>query len=257
MSSYQINANIELLNFLSQSDDNKYSKMEALVDLLNKATKSSQLSDTSQIALQSALPVCITDLAKEWNWHRGTVRNFLLGLSKFGVITLDTSGKTFRIIVHFRESEDMSEQCRLTNENLQLAEWICGFIDLQEELFDSMNFINETEQIFTIAPTNDKGNALGIGQRLHLLISHILLHRTQIFPYDRETISALQELFVRHCAHDLGVLLQLLTSAGIGVITGQPINVSVMHLAEPEKASVCLEKVMGYYGKYIAPQALA
>jgi hypothetical protein len=257
MSSYQINATIELLKFLSQSDDNKYSKMEALVDLLNKATHNLQLSETSKITLQAVLPVCITDLAKEWNWHRGTVRNFLLGLSKFGVITLDTSGKTFRIIVHFRESEDMSEQCQLANENLKLAQWICGFIDLQEELFDSMNFINETEQFFTIAPTNNNGNALGIGQRLHLLIGHILLHRTNIFPYDEKIISALQELFVQHCGHDLGVLLQLLTSAGIALITGQPINVSVTHLAEPEKASVCLEKVMRYYGKCVAPQALA
>ena len=76
-----------LLEFLKPKAEERYSKLEAYCDLLSKASSGAYQSPGTDGALQ-LLPgqfvATISELARQWQWQRATVRQFISGLTKLG-----------------------------------------------------------------------------------------------------------------------------------------------------------------------------
>ena len=69
-----------LLEFLKPKAEERYSKLEAYCDLLSKASSGAYQSPGTDGALQ-LLPgqfvATISELARQWQWQRATVRQFI------------------------------------------------------------------------------------------------------------------------------------------------------------------------------------
>ena len=59
------------------------------------------------------------------------------------------------------------------------------------------------------------------GERLHKLIAHTILQRTNIIPTDERVNEALERLFLDECGKDLASFLQRLTLAGLRLIEAE------------------------------------
>ena len=75
---YRIIADKELLEFLRSDEEERFSKMDALCDLLDKASGESRDSLTyfgTNVTLRKGQFVTtVSKLARQWKWHRATTR---------------------------------------------------------------------------------------------------------------------------------------------------------------------------------------
>ncbi len=87
-----------LLEFLKPKAEERYSKLEAYCDLLSKASSGAYQSPGTDGALQ-LLPgqfvATISELARQWQWQRATVRQFISGLTKLGQLSVEPYSKSF------------------------------------------------------------------------------------------------------------------------------------------------------------------
>ncbi|MFW5537735.1 MAG: hypothetical protein ACOCO8_08820, partial [Segatella copri] len=85
-----------LLEFLKPKAEERYSKLEAYCDLLSKASSGAYQSPGTDGALQ-LLPgqfvATISELARQWQWQRATVRQFISGLTKLGQLSVEPYSK--------------------------------------------------------------------------------------------------------------------------------------------------------------------
>ena len=87
-----------LLEFLKPKAEERYSKLEAYCDLLSKASSGAYQSPGTDGALQ-LLPgqfvATISELARQWQWQRATVRQFISRLIKLGQLSVEPYSKSF------------------------------------------------------------------------------------------------------------------------------------------------------------------
>lgn len=94
---YRIIADKELLEFLRSDEEERFSKMDALCDLLDKASGESRDSltyfGTTVTLRKGQFVTTVSNLARQWKWHRATTRSFLDALENFGMARIDAHKK--------------------------------------------------------------------------------------------------------------------------------------------------------------------
>ena len=256
--SYQIELPRELLGYISSKEEQKYSKMEALIDLLDKTvSESRQAIDCNGVLipfLRSQTAATVSGLAKEWNWHRGTVKNYLLTLEKFGIAKVDFHSKFFIITMNYtKQGEESGRIHILSDEEQRLNRWICGYIGIEELMETSVQFITDTEVLYT---RNAADEGTTTGKRLHKLLGHIILQKSELFPFEPDVVAAMECLFNKYCSQDLAQFLQLLTVSGVRLLSKKrddnPIPLLSGISSEDRKQ---LEIVTKYYGSFLKPKS--
>ena len=95
-----------MLEFLKPKAEERYSKLEAYCDLLSKASSGAYQSPGTDGALQ-LLPgqfvATISELARQWQWQRATVRQFISGLTKLGQLSVEPYSKSFIFSVNLEQ----------------------------------------------------------------------------------------------------------------------------------------------------------
>ena len=95
-----------LLEFLKPKAEERYSKLEAYCDLLSKASSGAYLSPGTDGAFQLLLGqfvATISELARQWQWQRATVRQFISGLTKLGQLSVEPFSKSFIFSVNLEQ----------------------------------------------------------------------------------------------------------------------------------------------------------
>lgn len=250
---YKIIVDKELLEFLRPEEGKKFSKMDALCDLLDKASgeKREKLVYFGTVVTlrKGQFVTTVSSLAKQWKWHRATARGFLDTLENFGMAKIDAHKKFFLITMNYTLPETEGLQPSLmTPEEEHINKWICGYLSLEEMAESAVQFITSTENLLAM-PVTDKGQ--GVGERLHKLFSHIILQQTNLFPANPLLSDALEKMYCEVCHRNLTMFLQLLSSAGLSLIAEQ--HPELPQLLPPsilERASESLHQLWEYYAPY-------
>lgn len=95
-----------LLEFLKPKAEERYSKLEAYCDLLSKASSGAYQAHGTEGTLQ-LLPgqfiATISELARQWQWQRATVRQFISGLTNLGQLSVEPYSKSFIFSVNLEQ----------------------------------------------------------------------------------------------------------------------------------------------------------
>lgn len=207
-----------LLAYLNPESGDKCSKMAAFRNLIEIAT-----GDKKEFpAIAKPLPerqvaLTVSGLAKHWNWHRTTVRKFLTALEEAGAVkVIGRSGYFILTATCVVPDGENSQAPFLSEEELLLNRWLCGYLAIEEWVEMLAHFITETDKLFVSEPTDKRsGRQASTGERLHKLIAHTILQRTSLIPADERVNEALERLFLDECGKDLSRFLQRLTFAGL------------------------------------------
>ena len=223
---YRIQIDKDLFDYLHPESGEKYSKMAAFRNLVEIA-----IGDKKEFpAIAKPLPVgqvalTVSGLAKHWNWHRTTVRKFLSELERLGGVKV-TGRSGYFLLTMVCLLPDGEQTCAplLSEEELLLNRWLCGYLTIEESVEMLAHFITETDKQFVAEPTGKHpGRQPSTGERLHKLVAHIILQRTGIIPADERVNEALEHLFLDECDKDLARFLERLTLAGLRLIeNGKP-----------------------------------
>lgn len=253
-STYRIIADRELLEYLSPKEDRRYSKMDAFMDLLDRtahgAQRTYQHDGHNETLLNHQLAVAVTKLAEAWGWHRGTVKNFLLTLEKLGVIQLRSEAKLSIITFNrFSIGEEPSYSQPLTEDELRINRWLCGYIAVDEMVKEWVQSDTEIESLLTEKTADDTDRT---GSRLHKIVAHLILQNSNLIPEDPEVKTALSCLFHKYCNQNLTCLLQLFALSGLRLMpdTGSQCIVNLLGI-EPPEARRYFEKIAGYYFPFL------
>lgn len=223
---YRIQIDNDLLAYLNSESGEKCSKMAAfrnLVEIANGNKKEFPAIAKPLPEGQAALTV--SGLAKHWNWHRTTVRKVLSILEEAGAVkVIGYSGYFILTATCVMPDGENSQAPLLSEEELLLNRWLCGYLTIEESVEMLAYFITETDKLFVPEPTGKySGRQSSTGERLHKLIAHIILHRTGIIPADEQVNKALERLYLDECGKDLARFFQRLTLAGLRLIeAGNP-----------------------------------
>ena len=218
---YRIQIGNDLLAYLHPESGEKYSKMAAFRNLIEIA-----IGDKKEFpAIAKPLPegqvaLTVSGLAKHWNWHRTTVRKFLSILEKAGAVkSIGRSGYFILTIACLVPDGENTQTPLLSEEELLLNRWLCGYLTIEELAETLAQFITETDKLFVSEPTGKPADRqASTGERLHKLIAHTILQRTNIIPTNERVNEALERLFSEECGKDLARFLQRLTFAGLRLI---------------------------------------
>lgn len=123
-----------LLEFLKPKAEERYSKLEAYCDLLSKASSGAYQSPGTDGALQ-LLPgqfvATISELARQWQWQRATVRLFISGLTKLGQLSVEPYSKSWLRLPPSRlghSSELDGSRCSVGSSSLSTWSNVCLFL---------------------------------------------------------------------------------------------------------------------------------
>ena len=250
---YRIIADKELLEFLRSEEEDRFSKMDALCDLLDKAAGENRESltyfGTAVTLRKGQFVTTVSNLARQWKWHRTTTRSFLDALEGFGMARIDAHKKFFLITMNYTLPETEGLQPRMMSpEEERINKWICGYLCLEEMAESAVQFITTTEHILSMPVTD---NGAGVGERLHKLFAHVILQRTNLFPANPTLSVTLERMYSEVCHRDLAIFLQLLASAGLNLLGGQrPELAQYLPLLITDKASEDLRLLWEYYVPY-------
>lgn len=250
---YRIIADKELLEFLRSEEEDRFSKMDALCDLLDKAAGENRESltyfGTAVTLRKGQFVTTVSNLALQWKWHRATTRSFLDALEGFGMARIDAHKKFFLITMNYTLPETEGLQPRMMSpEEERINKWICGYLCLEEMAESAVQFITTTEHILSMPVTD---NGAGVGERLHKLFAHVILQRTNLFPANPTLSVTLERMYSEVCHRDLAIFLQLLASAGLNLLGGQrPELAQYLPLLITDKASEDLRLLWEYYVPY-------
>ena len=169
---------------------------------------------------EGQVALTVSGLAKHWNWHRTTVRKFLIALEESDAVKVIGRSGYFILTVTCLVPDGENLQATLLSEDeLLLNRWLCGYLTIEESVEMLAHFITETDKLFVSEQTDKPtGWQASIGERLHKLITHTILQRTSIIPADERVNEALERLFLDECGKDLASFLQRLTLAGLRLI---------------------------------------
>ena len=211
----------DLLAYLNPESDEKCSKMAAFRNLIEIANgNKKEFPAIAKPLPERQVALTVSGLAKHWNWHRTTVRKFLTALEEAGAVkVIGRSGYFILTATCVVPDGENSQVPLLSEEELLLNRWLCGFLTIEESVEMLAHFITETDKLFVSEPTGKRSNRqASTGERLHKLIAHTILQRTSLIPADERVNEALERLFLEECGKDLSRFLQWLTFAGLRLI---------------------------------------
>ena len=101
---YGLENDMRLLQFLRSRNTDRFTKLDAFCDLVGRMCGHMKSSKDKEPA--DLLPLCfgeftgsISELAKDWHWHRATVRTFLDGLESLGVLERKLDGRDYTFML--------------------------------------------------------------------------------------------------------------------------------------------------------------
>ena len=238
-----------LLAYLNPESGDKCSKMAAFRNLIEIAT-----GDKKEFpAIAKPLPerqvaLTVSGLAKHWNWHRTTVRKFLAALEEAGAVkVIGRSGYFILTATCVVPGGENSQAPLLSEEELLLNRWLCGYLAIEEWVEMLAHFITETDKLFVSEPTGKhSGRQASTGERLHKLIAHTILQRTSLIPADERVNEALERLFLDECGKDLSRFLQRLTFAGLRLIEARNLREAPTTCSGDETADTILRHYLPF-----------
>ena len=239
----------DLLAYLNPESGDKCSKMAAFRNLIEIAT-----GDKKEFpAIAKPLPerqvaLTISGLAKHWNWHRTTVRKFLTALEEAGAVkVIGRSGYFILTATCVVPDGENSQVPLLSEEELLLNRWLCGYLAIEEWVEMLAHFITETDRLFVSEPTGKRsGRQASTGERLHKLIAHTILQRTSLIPADERVNEALERLFMDECGKDLARFLQRLTFAGLQFIEAGSLRETQATCSSDETTDIILRHYLPF-----------
>ena len=97
---YGMGSDTRLLHYLRSKNGDRFTKIDAFCDLIDRMTEQSKgrkgINETTPSPLQyGQFTGSISELAKDWHWHRATVRTFLDGLESQGFLTRQLDGRNY------------------------------------------------------------------------------------------------------------------------------------------------------------------
>lgn len=221
---YHIQIGNDLLAYLHPESGEKYSKMAAFRHLVELATgDKKEFPAIAKPLPEGQVALTVSGLAKHWNWHRTTVRKFLIALEESDAVKVIGRSGYFILTVTCLVPDGENLQATLLSEDeLLLNRWLCGYLTIEESVEMLAHFITETDKLFVSEQTGKPTDwQASIGERLHKLIAHTILQRTSIIPADERVNEALERLFLDECGKDLASFLQRLTLAGLRLIEAE------------------------------------
>jgi len=221
---YRIQIGNDLLAYLHPESGEKYSKMAAFRHLVELATgDKKEFPAIAKPLPEGQVALTVSGLAKHWNWHRTTVRKFLIALEESDAVKVIGRSGYFILTVTCLVPDGENLQATLLSEDeLLLNRWLCGYLTIEESVEMLAHFITETDELFVSEQTGKPTDwQASIGERLHKLIAHTILQRTSIIPTDERVNEALERLFMDECGKDLARFLQRLTLAGLRLIEAE------------------------------------
>lgn len=221
---YRIQIGNDLLAYLHPESGEKYSKMAAFRHLIVLATgDKKEFPAIAKPLPEGQVALTVSGLAKHWNWHRTTVRKFLIALEESDAVKVIGRSGYFILTVTCLVPDGENLQATLLSEDeLLLNRWLCGYLTIEESVEMLAHFITETDKLFVSEQTGKPTDwRASIGERLHKLIAHTILQRTNIIPADERVNEALERLFLDECGKDLASFLQRLTLAGLRLIEAE------------------------------------
>ena len=221
---YRIQIGNDLLAYLHPESGEKYSKMAAFRHLIVLATgDKKEFPAIAKPLPEGQVALTVSGLAKHWNWHRTTVRKFLIALEESDAVKVIGRSGYFILTVTCLVPDGENLQATLLSEDeLLLNRWLCGYLTIEESVEMLAHFITETDELFVSEQTGKPTDwQASIGERLHKLIAHTILQRTSIIPTDERVNEALERLFMDECGKDLARFLQRLTLAGLRLIEAE------------------------------------
>ena len=221
---YRIQIDNDLLAYLHPESGEKYSKMTAFRHLIELATgDKKEFPAIAKPLPEGQVALTVSGLAKHWNWHRTTVRKFLIALEESDAVKVIVRSGYFILTVTCLVPDGENLQATLLSEDeLLLNRWLCGYLTIEESVEMLAHFITETDKLFVSEQTDKPTDwQASIGERLHKLIAHTILQRTSIIPADERVNEALERLFLDECGKDLASFLQRLTLAGLRLIEAE------------------------------------
>ena len=250
---YRIQIGNDLLAYLHSESGEKYSKKSAFRSLIEIA-----IGDKKECpAIAKPLPegqvaLTVSGLAKHWNWHRTTVRKFLSTLEEAGAVkVISRSGYFILTISCVMPDGENIQTPLLSEEELLLNRWLCGYLTIEEWVEMLVHFITETDKLFVTEPTGKRSDRqASTGERLHKLIAHTILQRTGIIPANTRVNEALERLFLEECGKDLSCFLQRLTLAGLRLIEAETPLKAQATCSGDETADIILQ----YYLPFITQE---
>ena len=133
---YRIIADKELLEFLRSDEEERFSKMDALCDLLDKASGESRGSLTyfgATVTMRKGqIVTAVGTRDRQWDWRRETASRDLDALENFGMARIDAHKKFFLITMNYTLPETEGLQPRMMSpEEERINKWICGYLCLE------------------------------------------------------------------------------------------------------------------------------
>ena len=220
----RIQIGTDLLAYLNPESGEKFSKMAAFLNLVEIAVgNKKEFPVIARPLPEGQAALTVSGLAKHWNWHRTTVRKFLTELEQSGVAKVTGRSGYFILTMTCVLPEDGHIHTPLlSEEELLLNRWLCGYLTIEEVVEMLAHFITGTDRLFVPEPTGNRSDRqTSTGERLHELVAHIILHRTGIIQSDIQVNEALEKLFMEECGKDLARFLQRLTLAGLRLIEAE------------------------------------
>ena len=198
------------------------------------------------------MALTVSGLAKHWNWHRTTVRKFLIALEESDAVKVIGRSGYFILTVTCLVPDGENLQATLLSEDeLLLNRWLCGYLTIEESVEMLAHFITETDKLFVSEQTDKPTDwQASIGERLHKLIAHTILQRTGIIPANTRVNEALERLFLEECGKDLACFLQRLTLAGLRLIEAETPLKAQATCSGDETADIILQ----YYLPFITQE---
>ena len=250
---YRIQIGNDLLAYLHPESGEKYSKMAAFRHLIELATgDKKEFPAIAKPLPEGQVALTVSGLAKHWNWHRTTVRKFLIALEESDAVKVIGRSGYFILTVTCPVPDGENLQATLLSEDeLLLNRWLCGYLTIEESVEMLAHFITETDKLFVSEQTDKPTDwQASIGERLHKLIAHTILQRTSIIPADERVNEALERLFLDECGKDLASFLQRLTLAGLRLIEAEtPLKAQATYSGD-ETADIILQ----YYLPFITQE---
>lgn len=221
---YRIQIGNDLLAYLHPESGEKYSKMAAFRHLVELATgDKKEFPAIAKPLPEGQVALTVSGLAKHWNWHRTTVSKFLIALEESDAVkVIGRSGYFILTVTCLVPNGENLQATLLSEDELLLNRWLCGYLTIEESVEMLAHFITETDKLFVSEQTGKPTDwQASIGERLHKLIAHTILQRTGIIPADERVNEALERLFLDECGKDLASFLQRLTLAGLRLIEAE------------------------------------
>ena len=94
---YCLYADKSLMDFLRPRHDERFTKMDAYCDLLDRAVASVSDGKSDLKSDVAKFEVTITELSEKWHWHRATVRGFLADLEQMGRMSKEALSKSYLV----------------------------------------------------------------------------------------------------------------------------------------------------------------